>query len=258
MEYSAWLRWAGETARVRDYGYETYGDESEGEEYDLDDDADSTVAYALQLAMQDKEELLVEKALAKIRRAHVLGKKNVRLSQEEIEALERKHRRAGGGRSEPRGAKETRKKRTSLLEETTRSDRRRSSREWQWEDPNPYANRSSNGRSPRSGPSPRDGPYGPMHPNDPYWYPRQRSFSGGDPYTGGHSRYWEPGAYDWYPEAPPHQTPGRVVSISSYKSSSEESEDNNDEKEQESPPPSANQTVRKRGETRASARRRRK
>lgn len=237
---------------MRDYGYDTYDDESEGEEYDLDDDADSTVAYAMQLAMQDKEELLVEKALAKIRRAHVLGKKNVRLSQEELEALERKHRRAGGGRGEPRSAKESRKKRTSLPEETANNDRRRSSREWEWEEPNPYATRSSTGRSPRSGTSSRDGPY------ESYWYPRHRAYSGGDPYMGRPSRYWEPGAYDWYAEAPPRQTPGRVVSISSYKSSSE-SEDKSDEKEQESPPPpSPNQSVRKKGETRASARRRRK
>lgn len=73
-------------------GYE-YEEESEfsSEEY-LEDGPDRTVAYALQLAMRDKEESLVEKALERIRRAQMLGKTNVRLSKRELDALEKKRR----------------------------------------------------------------------------------------------------------------------------------------------------------------------
>ncbi|RHZ62662.1 uncharacterized protein CDV56_106534 [Aspergillus thermomutatus] len=62
----------------------------DGIDFDLYDDSDSTVAYAVQLAMKDDEEWLVDKALKRIRRAQMLGQKNVRLSQRELDALERK------------------------------------------------------------------------------------------------------------------------------------------------------------------------
>ncbi|KAH8422914.1 uncharacterized protein LDX57_000670 [Aspergillus melleus] len=81
-------------------GYDEYGDESEsmdGADYDLYDDADSTVAYAVHLAMKDKEDWLVDKALERIRRAQVMGQKNVRLSKSEVEALERKRMQTGAG-----------------------------------------------------------------------------------------------------------------------------------------------------------------
>jgi hypothetical protein len=81
------------TQRLRNSGYEDDSDNTDGEDFDLDDDnVDSTVAYALQLAMKDKEEQLVEQALERIRRARVLGKRNVRLTQAELAALERKRR----------------------------------------------------------------------------------------------------------------------------------------------------------------------
>ncbi|KAJ5443899.1 uncharacterized protein N7458_007771 [Penicillium daleae] len=77
--------------RRSDYDEMTDETESvEGGEFDLYDHEDSTVAYAVQLAMRDKEDQLVEKALERIRRAQMLGKKNVRLSQRELDALERK------------------------------------------------------------------------------------------------------------------------------------------------------------------------
>ncbi|KAL3457765.1 hypothetical protein BJX64DRAFT_268172 [Aspergillus heterothallicus] len=62
----------------------------DGANYDIYEDTDSTVAYAVQLAMKDNEEWLVEKALERIRRAHAEGQKNVTLSKRELEALERK------------------------------------------------------------------------------------------------------------------------------------------------------------------------
>ena len=46
----------------------------------------------MQLALKDKEEMLVQKALERIRRAQLLGKKNVKLTQPELEALERKQK----------------------------------------------------------------------------------------------------------------------------------------------------------------------
>lgn len=79
--------------RRRALEYDRYADDGEsvdGTDYDLYDDEDSTVSYAVQLAMKDKEEWLVEKALERIRRAQMLGQGNVRLSKRELEALERK------------------------------------------------------------------------------------------------------------------------------------------------------------------------
>ncbi len=46
----------------------------------------------MQLALRDKEELLVQKALQRIRRAQMLGKTNVKLTQSELDALQRKGR----------------------------------------------------------------------------------------------------------------------------------------------------------------------
>lgn len=85
--------------RARQRIYNDDADETgsvDGVEYDLYDDTDSTVAYAVQLAMQEREDWLVEKALERIRRAHVSGQKNVRLSSEEREALDRRRARQNG------------------------------------------------------------------------------------------------------------------------------------------------------------------
>ncbi|KAL1881057.1 Prenylated Rab acceptor 1 [Paecilomyces lecythidis] len=93
-------------SRRQSYGYEDETEDSEGVDYNLDSDADSTVAYAVQLAMMDKEERLVDKALERIRRAQLMGKKNVRLSQEELDALERRRMRTND-------SKETQKKKSA-------------------------------------------------------------------------------------------------------------------------------------------------
>lgn len=86
------LEYGGRGARRRS-DYEDMTDETasvDGGDYDLYDHGDSTVAYAVQLAMRDKEDQLVDNALERIRRAQMLGQKNVRLSQRELDALERK------------------------------------------------------------------------------------------------------------------------------------------------------------------------
>lgn len=46
----------------------------------------------MQVALRDKEEQLVQKALERIRRAQLMGRSNVKLTQPEIDALERKRR----------------------------------------------------------------------------------------------------------------------------------------------------------------------
>ncbi|KAF5865632.1 hypothetical protein ETB97_003050 [Aspergillus alliaceus] len=68
----------------------------DGMDYNLHEDGDSTIAYAIQLAMKDREEQLVDNALERVRRAQMSGQKNVRLSRRELEALERKRVQAGG------------------------------------------------------------------------------------------------------------------------------------------------------------------
>ncbi|KAL8764423.1 MAG: hypothetical protein Q9184_000128 [Pyrenodesmia sp. 2 TL-2023] len=80
-----------------DHGYDSHYSE-EGEA--LEDRSAGT----MQVALRNKEDLLVQQALERIRRAQVLGKRNVKLTQPEIDALERKRRqdearptRAGSG-----------------------------------------------------------------------------------------------------------------------------------------------------------------
>ncbi|KAL8969902.1 MAG: hypothetical protein Q9183_001772 [Haloplaca sp. 2 TL-2023] len=68
----------------------------------------------MQLALRNKEDLLVEQALERIRRAQMLGKQNVKLSKPEIGALERKRR-------------QDEAKRARLGSELKQADRRRSS-----------------------------------------------------------------------------------------------------------------------------------
>ncbi|KAL4930613.1 uncharacterized protein BDV17DRAFT_34445 [Aspergillus undulatus] len=63
---------------------------TDGADYDMYEDTNSTVAYAVELAMKDNEDWLVERALERIRRAHSEGNKNVTLSQRELKALERR------------------------------------------------------------------------------------------------------------------------------------------------------------------------
>ena len=99
--YMRQLEYGGRGLRRRsDYDDMTDETESvEGGEFDLYDHDDSTVAYAVQLAMRDKEDQLVDKALERIRRAQMLGKKNVRLSRRELDALERKRQKTDNNSS---------------------------------------------------------------------------------------------------------------------------------------------------------------
>ncbi len=73
----------------------------------------------MQLALRDKEELLVQKALERIRRAQMLGKTNVKLTQPELDALERKRQKDQAIKDQAR--------RKGSGSELRASDRRRSS-----------------------------------------------------------------------------------------------------------------------------------
>ena len=70
---------------VRGYDYSESSDDS----YDRLEDHERRGAV-MQVALRDKEELLVQKAMERIHRAQLLGQKEVELSQLEIDALERK------------------------------------------------------------------------------------------------------------------------------------------------------------------------
>ena len=58
--------------------------------------------HNMQVALRDKEDMLVEKAMSRIRRAQELGKKNVKLSQEEMEALQRKQQKDAARQGQPK------------------------------------------------------------------------------------------------------------------------------------------------------------
>ena len=62
----------------------------------------------MQIALRDKEDILVEKALQRIRRAQELGKTNVRLSKSEIEALQRKREKDSRRAAQPKQQKRDR------------------------------------------------------------------------------------------------------------------------------------------------------
>src|SRR5436190_6162480 len=85
----------GNTSRGKRPGDYEYNDDvseysnDDGTE-DLGGDPDSRGAYLPQLTSRDKEDLRVEKALDRIRRAQMLGRKRVDLSPRELEALERR------------------------------------------------------------------------------------------------------------------------------------------------------------------------
>lgn len=86
---------AGNSSRGRPGSYEFdddvngYSNDENGSEF-FEGDTDGTRAYSMKYAPRDKEDLRIEKALERIRRAQILGKKRVNLSSQELEALERR------------------------------------------------------------------------------------------------------------------------------------------------------------------------
>ena len=84
----------------RGYKFDDSGSDSDGSRSHSDDDE---YMSERQIALRDKEEALVQSALARIRRAQERGKKEVKLNPEEVEALERRRkRRQSAATSKPR------------------------------------------------------------------------------------------------------------------------------------------------------------
>jgi hypothetical protein len=71
----------------RSYDYDTEESSEDSEEFEVEG------VNALQVALRDKEEALVQSALARIRRAQEKGKREVKLNQDELDALERRRKR---------------------------------------------------------------------------------------------------------------------------------------------------------------------
>ena len=93
----------------RTYSHNYTSESSEDEE-----DVDERLGGTMQLALRDKEELLVHKALERIRRAQMLGRTNVKLTQPEIDALARKRRKVEATRKDQlSGSKATDSRRSS-------------------------------------------------------------------------------------------------------------------------------------------------
>lgn len=76
----------------RDYAY-GHSDDDVTSQDDSDQDSEEDSDNAAQVTLRGKEEALVESALARIRRAQVKGKEEVRLNKEELAALERRRKR---------------------------------------------------------------------------------------------------------------------------------------------------------------------
>jgi hypothetical protein len=71
----------------RSYDYDTEESSEDSEESEVEG------VNALQVALRDKEEALVQSALARIRRAQEKGKQEVKLNRDELDALEKRRKR---------------------------------------------------------------------------------------------------------------------------------------------------------------------
>ncbi|KAI9893994.1 MAG: hypothetical protein M1814_004764 [Vezdaea aestivalis] len=93
LRYAAADRRLRRRDRERSYSYsdETSSSSNSDEDYD-DYYGDPSDPSSMQLALRDKEEMLVQQALARIRRAQEKGKQNVKLTQPQIDALQRKQK----------------------------------------------------------------------------------------------------------------------------------------------------------------------
>ena len=83
------LHFTGGDMRARRRGPRRSAYDDDSDDFELDDDFEGEEDER-QLAIMDKEELLVVRALERIRRAQALGKTNVKLTAAESDALERK------------------------------------------------------------------------------------------------------------------------------------------------------------------------
>ncbi|KAF4627675.1 hypothetical protein G7Y89_g10483 [Cudoniella acicularis] len=68
-------------------------DDGDGDSSDDSDASEESGSSVRQIALRDKEEALVQSALGRIRRAQEKGKQEVKLNQDELDALEKRRRR---------------------------------------------------------------------------------------------------------------------------------------------------------------------
>ena len=86
------LHFTGADLGRRSLRRQVYDDRTSSESSGDDFSSDHGAGGTMQIALRDKEDLLVQKALDRIHRAQMLGRKNVKLTQPEIDALERKRK----------------------------------------------------------------------------------------------------------------------------------------------------------------------
>ncbi|KAB8256270.1 PRA1 family protein-domain-containing protein [Aspergillus pseudonomiae] len=200
MDMDEILRW-----RKRMLEYDEFSDETgfvDGMDYSLHEDGDSTVAYAVQLALKDKEEWHVEHALERIRRAQMLGQKNVRLSKRELEALERKRMQTSSKRDHERRKPTTMGSRSR--DSSTSSGQRRESSISQGGQTAPYRLSGSSWTRSSGAPSRQSQPSTPSPKSSLRYSERYSTTSSQASPRGTASAYPLPDDPSW---APPYQLP---------------------------------------------------
>lgn len=92
--------------RSRRRAYEQSDDDDDDDTSDSDHDSELDAGSETQLALQEKENALVETALRRIRRAQAKGKQEVKLNKKELAALEQRRKRM---QAEANGSKKKKK-----------------------------------------------------------------------------------------------------------------------------------------------------
>ena len=103
----------------RPYNY----DDSENSSEESESDIEVEGTNSLQIALRDKEEALVQSALARIRRAQEKGKREVKLNQDELDALEKRRKRMQAAATSTKERKGSASSGGSGSERRRRSDR---------------------------------------------------------------------------------------------------------------------------------------
>ncbi|MCJ1231323.1 hypothetical protein MMC12_008000 [Toensbergia leucococca] len=172
------LYFTGADIGPRLHGEGNYDYKYKSESSDDSEDQDSGNEGTMQLALRDKEELLVRKAMERIRRAQMLGRTKVTLTQPEIDALERKRQHDQIKRRIVGPNAETTNRRRSSTQPAgiPKSVSRKPSKQMAWEPISTYGNNDSVPSPTSYGPL---GYYSPAAASSPYGpSPRSRSRSG--------------------------------------------------------------------------------
>lgn len=106
--------------RKHEHGYDSSSSEGSGPN-------EECLASTMQVALRNKEDLLVQHALERIRRAQLLGKRNVKSTQSEIDALARKQRQEEDKRSRQKAKQRQSSSQLQLGSKDSKPARRKSS-----------------------------------------------------------------------------------------------------------------------------------